>query len=571
MQYFRVLFAIFLVTISQLLFAQKNNSATSKNDFADSKKSTEQKKYVDSIKNLTKPYPVKGFFNDTLFNIYTKTGSFSAEMRARIISERINELADHYTPQTDSIHLDDLENTTDIVFKEIILMSVTNQDALVNNTNRYELADTYKAIITNTIIEYNEEVNLKTIAKEASVAILVLIIISILFFYIVKFFKWTASRIILSENKLLKGIKIKNYTLIDSKNEINALLYLNTAIKWFALFITAYIALPILFGFFPWTKNFVPILLGYILDPIKSIAINFWNYLPNLITILVIVIVFHYINKVLRFLKKEIELGILHLPGFYPDWANPTYQIIRVLLFAFLVVVIFPYLPGSNSPVFQGVSVFLGFLLTFGSAGSLSNIISGIILTYMRLFKLGDRIKINDITGDVIEKSLLVTRIRTIQNEIVSIPNSTIMNSHTINYSSDALINGLILHTTVTIGYDVPWKDIDQALVDAALATTYILHDPKPFVLQTGLEDFYVSYQLNAYTKEANKQPNIYSELHQKIQDVCNERGIEIMSPHYRAGRDGNATTIPSNYLAKDYKPPSFNVNIHNTNSEENK
>ncbi|HPW98234.1 MAG TPA: mechanosensitive ion channel, partial [Flavobacterium sp.] len=198
--------------------------------------------------------------------------------------------------------------------------------------------------------------------------------------------------------------------------------------------------------------------------------------------------------------------------------------------------------------------------------GSLSNVIAGLVLTYMRLFRIGDRVKIGDVVGDVIEKSLLVTRVKTIKNEIISIPNSTVMSSHTINYSSETGSVGLILHSTVTIGYDVPWKKMHQTLIEAADRTTLLLKEPKPFVLQTSLDDFYVSYQINAYTKEANKQAAIYSELHQNIQDCCNEVGIEILSPHYRAARDGNTTTIPENYLDKDYKAPSFNVNMKKEN-----
>jgi small-conductance mechanosensitive channel len=194
--------------------------------------------------------------------------------------------------------------------------------------------------------------------------------------------------------------------------------------------------------------------------------------------------------------------------------------------------------------------------------GSLSNIMAGLVLTYMRVFKINDRVKIGEVVGDVIEKSLLVTRIRTIKNEIISIPNSTVMSSHTINYSSDTVQKGLILHTTVTIGYDVPWKDVYQALITAADRTDLLLKDPRPFVLQTSLDDFYVGYQINAYTKEPNKQATIYSDLHQNIQDTFNEAGIEIMSPHYRAARDGSMTTIPANYLDKDYQAPPFNVNI---------
>ena len=188
--------------------------------------------------------------------------------------------------------------------------------------------------------------------------------------------------------------------------------------------------------------------------------------------------------------------------------------------------------------------------------------VAGLVITYMRPFKIGDRIKIGDITGDVIEKTMLVTRIRTIKNEEITIPNSSVLSGNTTNYSTNANTQGLIVHTTVTIGYDVPWKDMHQALIDAALKTEFIMPDPKPFVLQTSLDDFYVSYQINAYTREASKQAVIYSNLHQNIQDICNERGIEILSPHYRAARDGNNITIPAGYLPKDYKAPTFGITI---------
>ena len=338
---------------------------------------------------------------------------------------------------------------------------------------------------------------------------------------------------------------------------------MNGIFRWVLILLIIYIALPILFGIFPWTQNFAETLFGYILNPLRKIIRGFLDYLPNLITIIVILVVFRYVLKGIYFLRTEIALGKLKISGFYPDWANPTYQIIRVLIFAFMIVVIFPYLPGSESPIFKGVSVFLGFLFTFGSAGSLSNIIAGILLTYMRAFKINDRVKLGDVTGDVVAKTLLATRIRTIKNEIISIPNSTVMNSQTTNYSSDAPDKGLIIYTTVTIGYDVPWRLMHEVLIEAALRTELILKEPQPFVLQTSLDDFYVSYQINSYIREANKQAVIYSNLHQNIQDVCNEKGVEILSPHYRAARDGNMTTIPSDYLPKDYKTPSFNVSVN--------
>ncbi len=522
----------------------------------------EKKAQIDSLRLTTKGAPVIGFFKDTLFLVYGRLGGFSAQDRAEAIRKRISSLPELFKSRPDSLVLVETESTVDIVLGDETIMSISETDALWANTSTYELATRCKSIIRSSVLNYMSETSLASMLKKILYALLVIGVVVVIVFYLKRLFKWLALKTQLESGKLFKGIIIRNYTLFGPQSEVNTILNLLKIVKWFLFLFIIYLALPVLFAIFPRTKDIADILLGYIFNPLKKIWFGFWNYMPNLITILVIVFVFRYLLRGIYYLKKEIETGNLKLPGFYADWANPTYQMVRVLVFAFMIVVIFPYLPGSDSPVFQGVSVFLGFLFTFGSAGSLSNIISGLVLTYMRLFKIGDRVMIGEVVGDVIEKSLLVTRVRTIKNEIISIPNSTVMNSHTINYSSDAPDKGLIIHTTVTIGYDVPWRDMHQALIDAAGQVESILKDPKPFVLQTGLEDFYVSYQINAYTREANRQAVIYSKLHESIQDICNERGIEILSPHYRSARDGNMTSIPASYLSKDYKAPSFNVNL---------
>ena len=519
-----------------------------------------KKEEIANLRKSTKGYPVIGFFKDTLFLVHTKLGSFSARERSDAISRRIKKLPDYPDFSSDSLKVVEAETTFDVTYGEDIVMSVSQNDALWEDSTQFELAKTYKEKIGAAVTKYKAETSVWTILLEIGLALLVLVVIWFLLKYIAKLFRWSAKKIEAQENKRIKGIRLKDYTLFDAKRQVSALLFVNKALKWFVMLLAIYIALPILFGIFPWTRNFADTLFGYVLDPLKSILLSIWNYLPNLITIIVIVLVFRYVLKGIRFLKEEIAKGNLKINGFYPDWANPTYQIVRVLVIAFMIVAIWNYIPGSDSPVFQGISVFLGFLFTFGSAGSLSNIIAGLVLTYMRLFKIGDRVKIGEVFGDVIEKSSLVTRVRTIKNEIISIPNSTVMSSHTINYSSDAPEKGLIIHSTVTIGYDVPWKEMHEALIEAATRTELVLPDPAPFVLQTSLEDFYVAYQINAYIREANKQATIYSNLHQNIQDVCNERGIEILSPHYRATRDGNMSTIPSDYLPKDYEAPSFRV-----------
>ena len=537
-------------------------------------KDTEQlfakRRKIDSLRKFTKPYPVVPFLNDTLFLIYSKLGSLSAKDRAEATANRINNISNYYLFKADSLKIIPTETTIDIVFREKIIMSISEDDALWQNSSQESLAKQYKTSIAGAVTAYQQATSWQTIAKQFGLAVLVIIALIFIIKGLNKLFRFTRTKIEAEKDQRLTEIKISNYQLLTADRLLQFFLSINTTIKWLLIILSIYLALPVLFSIFPWTEGFANTLLSYFINPLKKILVSIWNYLPNLFTIIVIAAVFTYVIKGVKYLKQEIETGALKITGFYADWANPTFVIIKVLLYAFMFVLIFPYLPGSDSQVFKGVSVFLGVLFTFGSSGSLSNVIAGLVLTYMRAFKIGDRVKIADITGDIIEKSLLVTRVRTANNEMISIPNSNVIGSHTINYSSDSLDKGLILHTTVTIGYDVPWKNIHQALLDAADRTEHLLKEPKPFILQTSLEDFYVAYRLNAYTREANKQAGIYSHLHQNIQDCCNEAGIEIMSPHYRAARDGSLTTIPADYLSKDYKAPSFNVKIEKDERDRN-
>ncbi len=206
---------------------------------------------------------------------------------------------------------------------------------------------------------------------------------------------------------------------------------------------------------------------------------------------------------------------------------------------------VFPYLPGSGSPAFQGVSIFLGVLLSLGSTSAVANVVAGIVITYTRAFKVGDRIKINDTEGRVIERSSFVTRILTPKKTEVSIPNATVMNSHIVNFSSQAEQSGVTLHTTITIGYDINWQQVQKLLLYAAKKTEYVEEQPAPYVLQTALDDYYIEYELNVTTKRPNRMSTIYSDLHANILDSFQNAGVEIMSPHYRATRDGSEPTIP--------------------------
>ncbi len=525
------------------------------------------KNKVDSLRKTVTGYPVVPF-RDTLFYIYYRSGSIPAGERAQLIATRIDKLADDYFFSSDSLTVTREDETWDVKYKLFPIVSVSHMDALWAGMSGDSLAREFRNKIAAAVVQRKAETSWLTILKEIGWASLVLIGMALVVWFINRLFRKLFGFLHARKMQWFKGIRIRDYQLFAPEKELSMIISVLNLLKWILIIIAIYLALPLLFSIFPDTRDIATRLIAYVVSPVRRILLAVWNYLPNLFTILVIVILFRYVLKALKFGKMEVERGALVIPGFYADWANPTFQIVRVLVLAFMLVVIFPYLPGSDSPVFRGVSVFLGFLFTFGSAGSLSNAIAGIVLTYMRLFKIGDRVQVGEVTGDVIERSLLVTRIRTTKNEVISIPNSTVMSGHTVNYSSDALTAGLILHTTVTIGYDAPWRTVHELLINAALATTDILTQPAPFVLQTELNDFYVSYQINAYTRNPNRQAGIYSDLHQNIQDKFNEGGVEIMSPHYRAMRDGNMVTIPADYLPPEYVRPGFKVEQDDKKSE---
>ncbi len=510
----------------------------------DSVRFATKKMRIDSLKTTAKGYVVKGFFNDTLFLVYSRIGSFTAKERTKAINKRIQDLGSNVFFDEKSLRIEESDNMKNIIFGDDVVMSITETDAIWNDGSRTELASQYSKAITDAVLKYKSETDYTKLAKKIGLALVILIVIAIIIRYHFKLFAYIETKIRLQKDKKIKGIKIKNYMLVNANSQISIFLWFNTLFKWITTFLIVYFSLPFIFGLFPWTEHLAGTLFGYVLAPLKRILLAFWNYLPNLITIIITIVIFRYTLRAVKVLKNEIQRGRLKVNGFYAEWANPTYQIIRLLLIAFAFIVIFPYLPGSDSPVFQAVSVFLGFLLTFGSSGSLSHIISGIVITYMRLFAIGDRIKIGEVTGDVIEKSALVTRLRTSNNEIVSVPNSTVMSSHTVNYSTLAKEKGLILTTSINIGYEKPWEEVYAALMEAANRTELLLKNPKPFALQHSLSASFVEYEINAYTTEANSQATVYSRLHENIRDVFNEKGIEILSPNYNAIRDGNDSTI---------------------------
>jgi small-conductance mechanosensitive channel len=325
-------------------------------------------------------------------------------------------------------------------------------------------------------------------------------------------------------------------------------------------------------SFFPSTQRYALKLYESLFGAIGAMGDAIWHQTPSLAFLAVLFFITRYVLKTLRFFFEQVSAGKVTVSGLDSEVAPITYRIIKLLILAFVLVIAYPYIPGSESSAFKGVSIFLGVLFSLGSSSAIANLIAGVSLTYMRSFRVGDVIKVGDSTGVVLERRLYITRLKTFKNEVITIPNGIILTSHVTNLSQEVRRgDGLILHTSVTIGYDAPWEKVHALLIEAAGKTKHFLKSPSPFVLQTALNDFYVAYELNAYTDAPEIMPRIYSELHQNIQNTFNEGGVEIMSPHYAQIRDGHHTTIPADYLPPDYEAPAIRItNLEHNGKKEN-
>lgn len=511
---------------------------------ADSVKRTRQKQRIDSLRQVTQGVPVI-VDDDTLFYFYAKRGGHTPQQRAENVANDITALGKRFNLKPDSLYIESSDIVTDVMYDNKVIVSFTDQDGLWEGCTRDQLAAEKRLVILEKLKVMKEEHGFLQLCKRVAYFVLVLVGQFLLFWGTNWLFRRVKVRIVKLRNTRLKPFSIQDYELLDTHKQVKLLIFLASLVRYAFMLLQLLLSVPLLFSIFPQTKNLAFQLFSYIWNPVKSILVGIVSYIPNLFTIFVICLAIRYLVRLFRYLAGEVQSERLKLRGFYPDWAIPTYHIIRFLLYAFMIAMIYPYLPGSNSGVFQGISVFVGLIVSLGSSTVIGNIIAGLVITYMRPFKIGDRIKLNDTTGNVIEKTPLVTCIRTPKNEVVTIPNSFVMSSHTVNFSQSAREYGLIIHSEVSIGYDVPWRKVNKLLIEAALNTPGVVDDPRPFILSTSLNDWYPVYQVNAYIKDADKLAQIYSDLHQSIQDRFNEEGIEIMSPHYMAVRDGNASTLP--------------------------
>lgn len=499
-------------------------------------------------------YPVVAD-QDTLFFLHQGGSNFPVDVRAQQIGLKLTSIQERFDKLLDSVYLVEQGNYSKLMFHDELIMVLTENDAVYAQLLLQDLGEIRKSQVEK-YLQHTEvaELTTKEWLLRSTYFVLSLIGLIVLLKLINWLFRMLNKHLSKFEKTFLKHRQnILRYFI--PKNTANIFVFISNVAKVLTIVTLLLGYLPFMFGFFPKLENLVNSFYSYVERPVIFLAMGFVDFLPDLVFIIVILYITRYFIRVLKYIVEDIESERFIIKGFPKDWANTTQKIISLLLWSFALVLLYPHLPGSTTDAFKGVSIFIGALISFGSTSAIANIVAGVVITYMRPYQLGDRVKIQDTVGDVIEKSLLVTRIRTPKNEDVTIPNANIITNHLINYSANAKGHGLVLHTSITIGYDVPPEEVEALLIKSAELSESILKDPKPFVLETSLDDNYVSYELNAYTREAKNMPRIYSNIHRNILQVFNEAGVEILSPQYVAARDGNPTTVISKMTADEASP----------------
>jgi small-conductance mechanosensitive channel len=459
--------------------------------------------------------------------------AFPAEQRAQQIEKRIRSVAQDVSFSTQSLKLAETQYGTQILAGHQMIMTVFDEDARIENVPRQVLAEVYLRRIRESIDAFRYDRQPMRLVQHTIYSVVAIVLLIVGLFVVAKLVRQVRASLEQRYKDKIHGVEIQSLQILQAKHIWDLLSGSLAFIGMAIVFIWAYATLFYVLSLFPWTRSFGSNLFRFFLDPLRMLSRAFIRTVPDLIFLIVLGVLTFYMLKVIRLVFSAIERGMITMSGFDPEWAKPTYRLARFFVIAFALVVAFPYIPGSNTQAFRGLSLFIGLIFSLGSTSLIGNLISGYSLTYRRIFKQGDRVQIGNHIGYVARSSLMVTYLHTIKNEIIAVPNSQIMNTEVINYSAMACTLGLILHTNVGIGYETPWRQVEAMLIEAAVRTPGLLREPKPFVREKELGDFAVTYEINTYCNSPQNIETLYTLLHQNILDVFNEYGVQIMTPAY--------------------------------------
>jgi small-conductance mechanosensitive channel len=429
---------------------------------------------------------------------------------------------------------------------------------------RRVIAALYLKRIAEAVLDYRAERAPRGLLYDTLLLVAATLLALFLSLAIVRVVRWLTMRLERRYQSAIRQIEEGSFRIISEHSVWSAVHFVFRLFSLLAALALFYIYLDFVLALYPWTRGFATNLREATLAPVLALCRGILGSIPDILVLALIVFATRYLVRAARFFFSAIREGTVTLSGFDREWADSTFNIVRVLIIAFAVVVCYPYIPGSESPAFKGVTIFIGVLFSLGSSSFLANLIAGYTMTYRRAFRVGDRIKVGELMGDVTQARLMVTNLRSLKNEEIVVPNSLILNNNLVNYSTIARDHGLILHTTVGIGYETSWRQVEAMLLIAADRTPGLRREPPPFILQKSLGDYAVTYELNVYIDNPAAMDQLYTELHRSILDVFNEHNVQIMTPSYVAD-PAEPKVVPKDQW---FAPPAHLPPVRKTGTE---
>ena len=482
--------------------------------------------------------------------------SLPAAARARLIMDRLTTLAADPAVAVESLRTAERDGATHVLAGDVTIMTIVDADASIEQVRRADLGVTHLGSIRQAILAYRAA-RTPDARRQGMVTALVATLVVVASIVLVL---WLWRRLDQMLTRRLRGrihtVGIQSFELMRGEQIWTALRSATLVLRTIVLLTITLVYLGFILAQFPNTRGLSLNMTAFALAPLRVMASGFVANIPSLVFLTVLFFVVRLVLRLVRLFFEAVGAGTVTLASFFPDWAEPTYKIVRFAIVAFALIVAYPYIPGSDSDAFRGVSLFIGIVFSLGSSSAIANILAGYMMTYRRALKVGERVKIGDVVGDVIETRLQVTHLRSFKNEEIIIPNSQILNAEVLNYSTLAPVHGLILHTEVGIGYETPWRQVEAMLLAAADRTTGLAPEPRPYVLEKRLGDFAVTYELNAYCRDAKAMVSLYSALHRNILDVFNEYGVQIMTPAYEGDPPEPKIVAKDQWYAPPAMPP---------------
>ncbi len=471
------------------------------------------------------------------------SSALPANERAESVSTRIISMAESSESSAVTIEIRDTDLGKTIFANGKMITVTTDADSEMEQMDMDVLSALHGQAIEQAILLYRA--NRSDDARVGSVleALVWTALFALVAGLVVKLRNWLPDRVGKLVESRVVGVQEATNDMVRGSAVAGLVQYALRMIMLLILIVLLYYYLSLVLLSFAETGPFAELLITYVTDPILGVLLGFISYLPNFVAIAVIAALTRFLIKGARLFFENVEVGAITLKNFEATWIWPTFNIIRVILVLVAIVISFPYIPGSDSAAFQGLTILVGVMVSLGSNSVIANLLAGVFVIYRRSTNIGDRIKIGEHVGDVVQIKLMETHIKSIKNELISIPNAQLLNSEVINYSSKIDGRGLLLHTTVGIGYEEPQEKIEAMLIKAAHLTAGLKKSPEPFVLWTALADYAINYQINAYTTRGSSLPKMLSDLHRNIVTVFNENNVQIMTPSYE--RDPDVPKIP--------------------------